>query len=117
MPHSLVVSDISVTRDEGDIQDELLKKYDGIINVRRWYFDDEQCYPMSCVQIDFNSQENLNQVLQNGYMIINGICRRVSVLSMPKCYRCQNSGHQVNNCTQEPLNEKYLINLFTEQKR
>ena len=117
MPYSLVLSDISVTRDEGDIQDELMQNYDGIINVQRWYFDDDQDYPMSCVQVDFNSQDNLNQVLKNGNMISGGVCRRISIIPESKCYRCQKSGHQVKNCAQDPLNEKYLIILFAEQKR
>lgn len=117
MPYSLILSDISVTRDERDIQDELMQNYDGIIDVRRWYFDNDEYYPMSCVQVDFNSSEIFDEILKKGTMIIGSVCRRVSPISQSKCYRCQKSGHQVKHCTEKPLNENYLLNLFAQQKR
>lgn len=117
MRYSLVVSDVSVTREEDDVKDELMQRYNGVINVARWYFDSDENYPMSCVQVDFDSQENLVKVLDGGSMVIGGICRRVSVVKEPQCYRCQKIGHKVYDCEREPLNQKDLINLFAQQKQ
>jgi hypothetical protein len=117
MRYSLVVSDISVTREEDDIKHELKQRYNGVLNVIRWYFDDDANYPMSCVQVDFDSKENMDKILNDGHIVISGICRRISIVKQPKCYRCQTIGHKVHDCQREPLNEKDLINLFAEQKQ
>jgi hypothetical protein len=117
MNSSLIVSDVSVTTDENSLQQELIKSYDGIKQVKRWYFDDDQDYPMSCVQIDFNSTENMEKVLTKGTIVIGGICRRVTIARGPHCYRCQQDGHKTHECEMRPLNEQDLLNLFEEQKR
>jgi hypothetical protein len=117
MPYSLVVFDISVTNDEDDIKQELMQRYHGVLSVERWYFDSDENYPMSCIQVNFDSKENMDKILRNGQIIIGGICRRVSIVKQPTCYRCKNIGHKVHDCPREPLNEKDLINLFAEQKQ
>lgn len=117
MTYSLVVSDISVTSAENDIKRELMQRYDGIKSVSRWYFDGDEDYPMSCVQVDFDSYENMNNVLEKGNIVIGGICRRVSLVNQPKCYRCQKKGHKTKDCDRTPMNENDLINLFAEQRR
>jgi hypothetical protein len=117
MTYSLVVSDISVTTDEDSIKHELIQRYDGVKQVKRWYFDGDEDYPMSCVQVDFNSAENMQKVLAKGMVIISGICRRVSIVQGTQCYRCQQTGHKTYECEMRPLNEQDLINLFEEQRR
>jgi hypothetical protein len=116
MPYSLVVSDVSVTRGEDDIKHELMQEYRGVLNVIRWYFDDAKYYPTSCVQIDFDSKENIDKVLNDGTILIDSVYRRISNV-LPRCYRCQKTGHKVHNCQREPLNEKDLIKQFAEQKQ
>jgi hypothetical protein len=117
MKYSLVLSDISVITEEDDIKRELMERYDGVENVTRWYFDDDEDCPMSCVQIDFNSRENMNKVLDKGNIVIGGICRRVSIIKQSQCYRCQRTGHKTYECDREPLNQQDLMNIFAEQKR
>jgi hypothetical protein len=117
MSYSLIISDISVTTNEDDIKHELMQKYNGVLNVIRWYFDSDEDYPMSCVQVDFNSKENMEKVLNNGTIVIGGVCRRASILKGSLCYRCQQIGHKTYECKRKPLNEQDLMNLFEQQKR
>jgi hypothetical protein len=117
MSRSLVISDISVSTNENSIKHELVKKYDGVESVTRWYFDSDENQPMSCVQVDFNSHENMEKVLANGTVVIAGICRRVSPLKGPQCYRCQAVGHKTHECHMKPLKERDLINIFEQQKQ
>jgi hypothetical protein len=117
MKYSIVVSDISITTDENDIKRDLMQRYDGVKSVSRWYFDDDEEYPMSCVQIDFDSRKNMDIVLEKGNIVIGGICRRVSIIRQPQCYRCQQTGHKTSDCDSEPLTQQDLLNIFEEQKR
>ncbi len=117
MSYSLVISDISVTTNEDDIKHELTQRYNGVKDVIRWYFDSDENYPMSCVQVDFNSKENMEKVLNNGTIVIGGVCRRVSILKGSLCHRCQQIGHKTYECKRGPLNEQDLMNLFEQQKR
>jgi len=115
--YSIVISDISITMDEDFIKRELMKKYNGVENVSRWYFDGDEDYPMQCVQVNFNSHENMNKVFDQGNIVINGICHRVSIVKGRPCYRCQKIGHQTYECDRKSLNQEDLFNMFAEQNR
>ena len=117
MPFSLTISDISVTVNEDDIKCELMKNYSGVEDVIRWYHDGDDNYPMSIVQVDFNSRENLQKALGNGNIVIGGILRRVSPVKEPQCYRCLEAGHRTYDCHREPLNQNDLMNILAAQRK
>ncbi len=119
MTYSLVVSDVSVAKAEDAILHDLKTRYAGVKNVTRWYFDENGDDPMACVQVDFDSLENINKVLDNGSIVIDGICHRVSAMKGkgPRCHRCGKIGHKTYECDRPALDEQDLMNMFAEQKR
>jgi len=81
--YSLVVRDVSVTMNENNIKSELMKRYNGVTNVTRMFFDDEEVTPKASVQVDFTLPDDSKKILRDGNIVIGGICRRAYAIKKP----------------------------------
>ena len=55
MTDSFVVRDVSVTMDAKSIKADLMTRYNGVSEVTRMFYDDEDETPKTSVQVDFTS--------------------------------------------------------------
>jgi hypothetical protein len=115
--YSLVVRDISVTMGEDHIKSELMRRYNGVARVTRMFFDDEEGNPKNAVQVDFTSTDDPRKILQEGNIVIGGICRRVYAIKKPEYQRSYKKQRQNPQYTTKPLTEEDLVNMFNEQKK
>jgi hypothetical protein len=115
--YSIVVRDVSITMDDNIIQSELMKRYNGVTNVTRMFFDDEEGTPKTSVQVDFTSLDDAQKIVQEGNIVIGGICRRVYAIKDLKYQRSYQKPGQNSQRTTKSVSEQDLINIFDEQKK
>jgi hypothetical protein len=68
---------------ENNIKSELMKRYNGVKNVTRMFFDDEEGTPKAAVQVDFTLPDDVKKILRDGNIVIGGICRRAYAIKNP----------------------------------
>ncbi|CAF1121647.1 unnamed protein product [Adineta steineri] len=114
---SLVVCDVSVTIDENRIKNELMDRYNGVANVTRMFFDDEDETPKTSVQVDFTLPDVARQILRDRSIVIGGICRRVYPIKKSVYQQTFTRSQKNRQNTAASINEQDLLNLFEEQKK
>jgi hypothetical protein len=111
---SLIASKVSLGEDAAKILRDLSHNYIGVEKVSRIH--DRDGHPVGAVRVDFASEKPATEVLNKGYILIDGKQRPVRASRPLVCYRCHNEGHHGSECPQKPLTEQRLMDLFKEQR-
>lgn len=111
---SLIASKVSIDEDPTRLLQDLSHNYVGVEKVSQVHDKDGQ--PIGAIRIDFKSDNFAKQILDQGYILINGKRHPVRPYWPLMCHRCQNSGHRASECPQKPLTEQRLMELFKEQQ-
>lgn len=117
--YSFVVRDISVTMDEATIKSDLMRRYNGVANVTRMFYEDEDGNETAktSVQVDFTLAADAEKILHDGNIVIGGICRRSYAIKRPTYQRSYQKTRSNGQNTTKPLSEQDIINMFEEQKK
>jgi hypothetical protein len=111
---SLIASKVSFNEDTERLLRDLAHNYLGVEKVSQLHDKDGQS--IGAIRIDFKSDNFTTQILDNGYILIDGKRRPVRPYWPLICHRCQNEGHRSSECPQKPLTEQRLIEIFKEQQ-
>ncbi len=94
--------------------EDLSQNYSGVEKVSE--FHDKDGKPIGAIRIDFKSNNFTMQILDAGYILIDGKRRPVRLYWPLTCRRCHNEGHRDSECPQKPLTEQRFIEIFKEQQ-
>ncbi len=111
---SLIASKISSDEDETKLMKNLAQNYLGVEKISRLHGKDGK--PIGAIRIDFKSDNFAMQILDGGYILIDGKRRPVRPYWPIICRRCNNEGHYASECPQKPLTEQRLMEIFKEQQ-
>ncbi|CAF1501407.1 unnamed protein product [Adineta ricciae] len=112
---SIVASKVPTNADANVIIRDLRHNYLGVEQVTRLHDKDGKV--SARVRIDFTSIKLANAALSKGYVLIDGKQCPVQTYQPPFCYRCRTEGHYASNCSQKPLTEQRLQDLFQQQQQ
>jgi hypothetical protein len=104
----ILVHDVSTKITENDFARELSKTYRGIKQVKRWYYTDGSEAPTERVQIYFQSPEDTEAILQDGFIDIGHLCCPVTALQ-PSMY--------LRNQLDSDYGSDYQSEIFIEDER
>jgi hypothetical protein len=113
-PRSLIVSNVSLTKDESWLFKDLNANYPGIKNVSRNH--DQDGNELNSIRIDFESEDVVLDILNEDAIYIKDRAYYIRPYWPRICYRCHNEGHVSAECPQYSLSERRLAELIQEQK-
>jgi hypothetical protein len=113
-PRSLIVSNVSLAKDETWLYNDLSHTYPDIKKVSRNH--DQDGRELSSIRIDFHSEEIVSEILDEEAIYIEDRPYYIRPFWPVICYRCQNEGHKAAECPQRSLPESRLAELLHEQK-
>jgi hypothetical protein len=111
---SVIASKVSVNENLAKVLQDLAHNYVGVEKVSQLH--NEHGQPVGAIRIDFKSDNVTTQILNNGYILIDGKRRPVRPYWPLICHRCQNEGHRSSECPKKPLTEQRVKELLEEQK-
>jgi len=111
---SVIASKVSFNENPAKVLQDLAHNYVGVEKVSQLH--DKHGQPIGAIRIDFKSDNIATQILDNGYILIDGKRRPVRPYWALICNRCQNEGHRSSECPQKPLTEQRAKELYKEQK-
>jgi hypothetical protein len=112
-PRSLIVSKVSIDKDETWLFNDLNATYAGVKKVSRNH--DQDGYQLSSIRVDFKSEDIVSEILNENCIYINNRAYYIRPYWPRKCYRCDNEGHVAAECPQHSLSERRLAQLIEEQ--
>ena len=113
-PRSVIASKVPLNCNPSKILIDLQQNYMGVEKVSRQHNKDKQ--PISDIRIDFRSEKFTKEVLDKGYVLVDGQRRPVRPYWTPVCHRCRSEGHYASECPQKPITEQRLTALFAQQQ-
>ena len=114
-PRSLIVSKVSLAKDETWLFNNLNANYPGIKNVSRNH--DQDGNELSSIRIDFESEDVVLDILHENAIYIQNKPYYIRPYWPKVCYRCNNEGHIYAECPRYSLSEKRLGHLIQQQNR
>jgi hypothetical protein len=101
--YSVLVNRIPRDWNTDTIQPLIIERYPSTVHVTRIFRDDQ---PTNRIRIDFHSQDDVQSIIQNGYIYIDSIRYPATpykpLTRIDRCYKCQQYGHKLQDCTNEP---------------
>lgn len=113
-PRSLIVSKVSLAKDETWLFNDLNANYSGVKKVSRNH--DQDGNELSSIRVDFKSEDDVEKILNDDAIYIRDRAYYIRPYWPRKCYRCNNEGHVSAECPQYSLPEWRLTELIEEQK-
>ncbi len=114
-PQSLIVSKVSLAKEESWLFNDLNRNYAGVKRVSRNH--DQNGNELGSIRVDFDSDEIVSEILDYGAIYIKDKEYYIRPYWPLVCYRCRNEGHISAECPQYSLPEWRLAQLIDEQKR
>lgn len=113
-PRSLIVSKVSLDKDETWLFNELNATYSDVKRVSRNH--DQDGNELSSIRVDFQSEDIVEQILYDEAIYIRNKPHYIRPYWSRICYRCNKEGHVSAECPQYSLPEWRLAELIEEQK-
>jgi hypothetical protein len=101
--YSILINRIPREWDITTIQPLIADRYTSTDRITRIFRDGQ---PTTRIRIDFHSQDDVQSILHDGFIYIDSI--RYSaipykpLLRIERCFQCQQFGHTIHNCINEP---------------
>ncbi|CAF1566364.1 unnamed protein product [Rotaria sp. Silwood1] len=111
---SLFVSDISLDIKEKTLLHDLRHNYAGVEKVSRIHNDNGKS--ADAMRIDLKSDKQAMNILDNGYILIDGKKCNVRPYWPRLCRRCHKEEHNTSECPQRPLTVESAMQIFKEQQ-
>jgi hypothetical protein len=112
---SLIVSKVSLAKDEAWLFNDFSQNYPGVKKVSRNH--DHDGNELSSIRIDFDSDKVVTKILNENAIFIKDKAHYIRPYWPLVCYRCENEGHVAAECPQLSLPEWRLAKLIQEQKK
>jgi hypothetical protein len=111
---SLIASKVSFNEDPAKVLNDLSHNYIGVEKISQMH--DKDGNPIGAIRIDFTSEKTTMEILNKGYILIDGKQRPVRAYRTLICRRCDGEGHRASECPQKPLSEQRLMEIFKQQQ-
>ncbi|UJR10706.1 hypothetical protein I4U23_014899 [Adineta vaga] len=113
-PKSLIVSNVSVTKNENWLFNHLNNHYVDVKKVFRNH--DQDGNELNSIRIDFYFDKPVLDILQEGRIYIEDKPHYIRPFWPTVCYQCRSEGHISAQCPQQPISEVRLFDLLEKQK-
>jgi hypothetical protein len=111
---SLIASKVFFNENVAKVLQDLSHNYVGVEKVFQMH--DKNGQPIGAIRIDFTTEKSATEILNKGYILIDGKQRPVRPYRPLICRRCNGEGHRASECPQKPLTEQRLMEIFKEQQ-